>query len=231
MRLLQRKYGAAAQPDLIEAIRNARLIILAVRPDAAAEVLQELDRALGSQCGSKVIVSVMAGLPIAWLRGQLAANVDWVRAMPSPRCESGKSLTALVFARRCSPSTRNVMKRFFESFGEVFEMPESQFNAFTVIYSPSHGVHALSALSEAGVKAGLHRRIALVAAAHALSSAEAAVKESGNIKKLVQQAATPGGTAEATMTGMDDAGYREAVAKGVQAGVARARSMAARNSK
>jgi pyrroline-5-carboxylate reductase len=146
--------------------------------------------------------------------------------MPSPLCESGNGLTALAFGSGCARETHEAVYRLFGTFGQVVVLPERHFDAFTVIYSPCHGVHALSALADAGVEAGLSRKTALQAAAHALSGAEAALATgSGNLKKMERQAATPGGTAEATMAGMEAAGYRKAVAQGVQQGIARARTI------
>jgi pyrroline-5-carboxylate reductase len=229
MRLLRRAHGATEEPDLGTGVRAARLIVLAVRPDAADEVLRELNVALergGPREPRKTLVSVMAGLPLAWLRKRIRAGVRWARAMPSPLCESGNGLTALAFGSECVRETREAVYHLFGTFGQVVALPERHFDAFTVIYSPSHGVHALSALADAGVEAGLSRKTALRAAAHALSGAEAALTTgSGDLKRMERQAATPGGTAEATMAGMESAGYRKAVAQGVQWGIARARTI------
>src|SRR4051812_45419605 len=46
MRLLRRAHGATEEPDLRTGVRAAQLIVLAVRPDAAKEILRELDVAL-----------------------------------------------------------------------------------------------------------------------------------------------------------------------------------------
>jgi len=164
MRLLRRAYGAIEQPDLATGLRCAQLIVLAVRPDAAEEMLRELDVALergGNREPRKILVSVMAGLPLAWLRKRIRARVRWARAMPSPLCESGKGMTALAFGSGCAKETREAVYRLFATFGHVVVLPERHFDAFTVIYSPSHGVHALSALADAGVEAGLSRKTAL----------------------------------------------------------------------
>lgn len=229
MRLLRRSHGATEEPDLEMGVRAAQLIVLAVRPDAAEIMLRELDVALergGHREPRKILVSVMAGLPLAWLRKRIRAGMRWARAMPSPLCESGNGLTALAFGNGCAKETREAVYRLFATFGKVVVLPERHFDAFTVIYSPSHGVHALSALADAGVEAGLSRKTALQAAAHALGGAEAALRTGdGDLKRIQRQAATPGGTAEATMAGMESAGYRKAVAQGVQQGIARARTI------
>jgi len=229
MRLLRRAHGARVEPDLEAGVRAAQLIVLAVRPDAAEETLRELNVALergGARGPRKILVSVMAGLPLARLQKRIRAGVRWARAMPSPLCESGNGLTALTFGSGCDQETRAAVCCLFGTFGQVVLLPEHQFDAFTVLYSPSHGVHALSALADAGVEAGLSSKTALKAAAHALGGAVAALTTSrGGLKRMVRLATTPGGTAEATMAGMESAGYRYAVAQGVQQGIARARAI------
>jgi pyrroline-5-carboxylate reductase len=68
-----------------------------------------------------------------------------------------------------------------------------------------------------------------VAATHALVGGVAAWRE-GNfaLKGLLQEAATPGGTAAAVMASLDDAGYARIVAQGLRAGIRQARKNAGR---
>jgi pyrroline-5-carboxylate reductase len=113
---------------------------------------------------------------------------------------------------------------FFGEVGQVIELPESRYDAFTVTYSCSHGYHALATLARAAESVGLDRKTALVAAAHALGDGILSWRE-GNISlpDLLREAATPGGIAATTMSAMDDAGYQRAVERGVRSGLARTR--------
>jgi pyrroline-5-carboxylate reductase len=106
-------------------------------------------------------------------------------------------------------------------------MPERKFDAFTVIYSSSHGYHALGALADAAQEIGLDRKTALLAGAHALADGIIGWREGkGSLESLLDEAATPGGIAATTMLGMDTAGYGRAVRKGVEAGLRRVRANA-----
>jgi pyrroline-5-carboxylate reductase len=121
------------------------------------------------------------------------------------------------------------VREFFEHVGAVLEIPESQFDAFTAVYSSSNGYHALEILSNAGQKAGLDRRTAATAAAHALSDGIGYWRESGTaLAALLREAVTPGGIAAATTSAMDKAGYAQAVERGIAAGILRARANAKR---
>jgi len=86
---------------------------------------------------------------LAKLRKAAGSRIRWVRAMPSPVCRSGRGLTALTFGRGFSTAARAEVRNLFALVGEVLEIPENRFDAFTVTYSSSHGYHALAALVNA----------------------------------------------------------------------------------
>ena len=135
-----------------------------------------------------------------------------------------RGLTALAFSRDLSRAERGGVKNLFASVGEVLEIPENQFDAFTVTYSSSHGYHALAALIEAAEAIGLDRRTARLAAAHALADGIASWRDGRlPLEKLLQEAATPGGIAAAVMTSLDNAGFRRIVVQGLRSGVRQAR--------
>jgi pyrroline-5-carboxylate reductase len=226
MRQLQRMYGARSEPDLHQAVAQADLLIVAVRPVSVADLLRDI----GTVNRPMLAVSLAAGIPLRQLISEIGSPVRWARAMPSPVCRSGRGLTGLTFPRSLPRADRDRVRKFFAHFGQVVEIPEKKFDAFTVCYSASHGYHALHTLAQAASRAGLDRKTALLAAAHALSDGIAAWREGkDSLPSLLHEAATPGGIAAATMLGMDAAGYERAVERGVLAGLRRARGNA-RNS-
>jgi pyrroline-5-carboxylate reductase len=223
LRKLRREFGAFGERDLHRAIARTHVLIIAVRPDSVRGLLQEIgriDRPLNA-------VSLAAGVPLASLRRWLPAPVRWARAMPSPVCRSGSGLTSLAFDRGFPSSAQREVKALFSQVGPILEISESKFDAFTVTYSCSHGYHALAALAEAGQELGLDRKTALKAAAHGLADGIVAWRK-GTIPldHLLQEAATPGGTAAATMAAMKASGYHRTIERGLKAGVAQARKNA-----
>jgi pyrroline-5-carboxylate reductase len=213
--------------DLKPAVARARMLIVAVRPESVGGMLDEV-----AECGvaaPKLCVSLAAGIPLRRLHGRLGAGVRWVRAMPSPVCRVGRGLTAVSYERGVTRAERGRVREFFERVGTVLEIPESQFDAFTAVYSSSHGYHALETLANAGQKAGLDRGTALAAAAHALSDGIAYWRESGQeLAELLREAVTPGGIAAASMSAANKSGYARAVRNGVRAGIKQARRNARR---
>lgn len=224
---LKQQHGVIVQPDLHRAVESARLLIIAVRPDAVRELLQEIGA--GKLRRRLTAVSLAAGIPLSELQDGLGPPVRWARAMPSPVSRSGRGLTAVTFGRGLPVAARAEVKNLFARVGPVLEIPEHRFDAFTVTYSSTHGYHALAALIDAAEAIGLDRDTARVVAAHALADGIAAWRD-GNLtlEELLEEAATPGGIAAAVIGSLDGAGYRKIVAQGLRAGLRQARKNARR---
>jgi pyrroline-5-carboxylate reductase len=226
LRQLKRAHGIIVEANLRRAVEAAHLLVIAVRPDSVRDLLKEI-----RMCRIRrrlTAVSLAAGIPFSKLKAGLGLPVRWVRAMPSPLCRNGRGLTALTFGRGVSPAERVAIRNLFASVGAVVEIPEKRFDAFTVTYSSSHGYHALMHLMRAAQAIGLDHKTARVAAAHALADGIAAWRESDlSLDELLQEAATPGGIAAATMASVDSSGYQRIVAKGLRAGIKQARRNAA----
>ena len=225
LRQLKKQYGITVEPNLHRAVDQAGILIIAVRPASVAGLLHEI----GGIKRPVNAVSLAAGIPLSRLRTALGSPVRWARAMPSPASRSGQGLAALTFQPGFSSSGKREIIELFAKVGPTIEIPESQFDAFTVTYSSSHGYHALVTLADAAVNLGLNRKTALLAAAHALADGIVAWRDSHtSLPGLIGEAATPGGIAAAVMEAMDRAGYKRAVNRGLQAGMARARKNAKR---
>jgi pyrroline-5-carboxylate reductase len=227
LRELKRQFGIAVEPDLHRAVESADLLIIAVRPDSVRGLLKEV----GTHKVRRRLtaVSLAAGVPLFKLRAGLPSPVQWARAMPSPVCRTGQGLTALTFGRDISGAARASVKDLFALVGGVLEIPESQFDAFTVTFSSSHGYHALATLIDAAEAVGLDRRTARVAAAHALADGIAAWRAGASpLEDLLYEAATPGGTAAAVMASINHAGYARIVSQALRAGIRQAKKNARR---
>jgi pyrroline-5-carboxylate reductase len=128
------------------------------------------------------------------------------------------------FDRDVSKNDRARVRKLFAEVGPVIDLPESQMDAITATSSPTHGYHALANLAKAAELEGLNRGAALIAAAHALSDGILYWRDGRlSLKKLLREAATPGGIAAATMAAMDNAGYAHVMQRGLAAGISQAR--------
>ena len=223
LRRLKKTYGIVPEPDLQMAVAQADLLMVAVRPDSVRDLLRDI----GQVERPLVAISLAAGVPLANLRQALGPPVRWVRAMPSPVFRSGSGLTGLCFDHAFPARAKSAIRNLFSRAGQIVEVPESQFDAFTVTYSSSHGYHALATLAGAAEKLGLKPGTALLAAAHALADGILAWRrDSISLRTLMNEAATPGGIAAEVIAAADRSGYRKAVERALMAGMRRARQNA-----
>jgi pyrroline-5-carboxylate reductase len=229
LRDLKKRHTVAVEPDLNRAVKQADVLIVAVRPSSVRDLLQIVRKAVEEENRRVLMISLAAGVPLRVLSKQIGPPVHWARAMPSPLCRSGRGLTAVTFPRALPRAGRNRVLDLFGSFGQVVEIAESKFDAFTVTFSCSHGYHALATLAEAAQESALDRNTALLASAHALADGIIAWREGKHsLQSLLEEATTPGGIAAATAAKMDAAGYGRAVRQGVAAGLRRARANASK---
>lgn len=231
---LRRQFGIGIARTLREAVTHADVLIIAVRPDNVAALLGEIRslvparldqkrRAAGQRTSARSACSLAAGIPLKRLRAALPKTFYWARAMPSPTSHSGYGLTALCFESRFPESQKAIIKNLFGALGPAVKIPERQFDAFTAIYSCTHGYHALAVLAGAGLKAGLDRKTALLAAAHALADGIQVWRNGdSSLDELIKEATTPGGIAASVIRVMDRHGYARIVENGLLAGIARA---------
>jgi pyrroline-5-carboxylate reductase len=230
LRNLKKDYGVAVEPDLEGAVEKADVLIVAVRPGSVGELLRaigKLERQLPRR--QVLAVSLAAGVPLRLLIKSVGTPLQWARAMPSPLCRSGRGLTAVTYSRSLPAVHRELVGDLFATFGQVIEIPESKFDLFTVTFSPSHGYHAVATLARAAQAAGLNHKTAHLASAHALADGIIAWRNNEDrlsLESLLAEAATPGGTAAATLAGLNSAGYQSVVRQGLAAGLRRARANA-----
>ena len=114
LRKLKKQYGVAVEPNLQRAVEQARLLIIAVRPDSVSDLLLEIgELQKGKPRRPLMLVSLAAGIPFSKLRARMPSPARWARAMPSPVCRSGRGLTALTFDSAFSRTARRDVKDFF----------------------------------------------------------------------------------------------------------------------
>src|SRR5207247_2923231 len=96
---LAKELGISVTADNREAVKGADIILLTVKPQTVAEVLQEIAPEIGD---NTLLVSVAASVPTSYVEQQLAAASDGkrndvavVRAMPNTPAAVGCGMAAL----------------------------------------------------------------------------------------------------------------------------------------
>src|SRR3977135_1671809 len=88
LRDLKKHYAVAVEPDLNSAVKQADVLIVAVRPSSVREFLRAIDKSIGNMDVPCRARTRPAGVPLRRLSKLVAPPLQWARAMPSPLCRS-----------------------------------------------------------------------------------------------------------------------------------------------
>lgn len=213
--------GAATVIDNAAVVAGADVIVLAVKPQSLAPVLQELQPLLKSE---QLVVSIVAGATIKSLTSMLSAKVRIMRVMPNTPCLVGRGASAYSLGPHASRQDAEFAQALLSTVGLAVEVPESQLDAVTGLSGsgPAYAFQVIEALSDGGVCAGLPRDVATRLAAQTLLGAAAMVLETGQHPAALKDAvASPGGTTIAGLHELERGGLRAALMNAVTAATRR----------
>jgi len=200
-------------------------LILAVKPQQMRAALAPLASGLGTQ----LVISIASGLRFANLSRWLDGYATIVRAMPNTPALIGAGMTGLVALPGVSAEQREAAGRIMGAVGEVLWLDdEAQMDALTAVSGsgPAYVFLFIEVLEEAARQMGFSeeesRHLALSTFSGATALA-AQTKEPAAV--LRQQVTSKGGTTEAALRRMDEAGVKSGVIAGVLAARTRSEEM------
>lgn len=206
------------------------LVLLGVKPQKLAEVAPAIAPALEAET---VLVSILAGTPMAALRAHFPAPETVVRAMPNLPVSLGRGVTELHTDARSPAAGRAEAERLMRALGhaEWFD-DEGLFGVAGALTAaaPAFLYRFLDALAAAGETLGLPREQALRLAV-AMADGAAALAERSGVppEELARRVASPGGTTEAGLAVLDGAdGLRPLMLRTLEASRRRGQEMGAK---
>ena len=225
--------------SVAEAVENATFVVVAVKPADVESVMGELARAAAAaevESAEQVFVTVAAGVTVTYFESKLPAGTAVVRAMPNAAALVGAGVTALAKGRFVTQAQLEEVSAVFDSVGGVLTVPESHMDAVTALSGsgPAYFFLMVEALVDAGVAAGLSRRVATDLTAQTMAGSAAMLLERMASDQAVEGEApgtradataaqlratvtSPGGTTAAALRELERGGLRVAVNAAVQA--------------
>jgi len=224
---LSTQWGVDVGTDNLEAVRQADLILLGVKPFQVPELIAEILPALTPQ---KMIVSFAASVKTRAIEEAAGMEIAVVRAMPNTPAALGAGATALCRGRFVSAKQMEMAERIFETVGRTVTVDEKHMDAVTGLSGsgPAYIYIIIEALAEAGVKVGLPRDIATQLAAQTAFGASKMVLETGYHPALLKDAVTtPAGCTIDGILELEEGGLRVTLIKAVMRATERAKQLAA----
>lgn len=213
----EQRYGVVADADNESIAAWANLVVVAVKPQAMAQVLPSL------RVVHELIVTIVAGVPARTLEAVTPGRV--VRAMPNTPALVRAGATAIAAGSRSTAADMDAASALFSEVGLVVRVTETALDAVTGLSGsgPAYVMLAIEALVEGGVKMGLARPVALTLAAQTVyGSAKLQLETGEDPATLRERVTSPGGTTVAGLASLESGGFRAALIDAVAAATRRA---------
>lgn len=219
------KYNLAILTDNKEAVKNADVIILAVKPYLIKEVVDEIKPVITDET---IIISVATGYSLADAAGQLGANAKFARVMPNIPAQVGEGISGVVYNEHLTVPDQTLIMQILHTFGSAEQLTESQLDAFTGIAGSSPAIifMIIEAMADAGVAKGLTRPQALAFAKQAVKgAAQLAIESDLHPGALKDAVCTPGGTTIEEVRTAEAMNLRSTIIETMIAGIEKSESL------
>lgn len=222
---LREQLAVAATTDNLAAARAAEVVLVCLKPQRYAEVLD--NDAMRAALAGKLVISIAAGVTLDKLAAWLPETA-LIRAMPNTPSQIGQGMTVLCrFDPRKATSPANVANdeqvalthKIFESVGRCLEVEAKLMDAVTSLNGsgPAFVYVMLEAMADGGVMMGLPRDVALTIAAQVFRGAASMVLDTDlHPAALKDQVTTPAGCTIAGILMMEDGKIRSVLARTIQ---------------
>jgi pyrroline-5-carboxylate reductase len=222
---LSKQLGIRVTTDNRAAVRGADVILVAVKPPAVTDVLDEIRSELKPDA---LVVSIAASVPTRVIEQHLPDQTPVVRAMPNTPVAVGSGMTGLCSGSLGEPEHLELAKAMFEAVGRAIIVDEKHMDAVTGLSAsgPAFVYIILESLAEGGVKVGLPRDVATLLAAQTMLGAARTVLETGNHPaQLKDGVTTPAGCTIDGIMEMEDGKVRSTLIKAIVKATERAKEL------
>ncbi|PSD37857.1 pyrroline-5-carboxylate reductase [Acinetobacter radioresistens] len=204
--------------DNVAAIHDADVVVLAVKPQVLAKVLQPLK---GLFAG-KLLISIVAGAQIATI-AELVESDQVVRIMPNTPALVQTGAHGLYASPAVQQMDRDLASQILASTGlTLWVNTEEQIDAVTAVSGsgPAYFFYMMESMIQAGKNLGLDEKVATALTLQtALGAAQMAITSSSSPSELRKNVTSPNGTTQAALEMFD----RAQISQNIQAALAAAK--------
>lgn len=222
---LAEQTGIQYVKDIFKVIRKTETVVLACKP----QQLNAIDDELAQAAHGKLILSVLAGTPLARLSAKFSNARNVVRTMPNTPGQIGAGVTAFAPLTPLSQKDQDIVENALSSLGNYHEVEEADLDAVTALSGsgPAYVFEFAAALREAGIQCGLDETLSQSLAIDTLLGAAMLLADSEQSPEALRDAVTsPGGTTAAALKAFSDNDLRGIVNKALAAAKARSLELA-----
>ena len=189
----------------IKDIKNAEIIILAVKPQNLNKVLQDMSFYSNK---NSLLISIVAGIKIAEII-HASSHKKISRVMPNLPASIGYGTSAYITSTDIEPKDEKKIQNILDAFSKVVikVKDEDSLDAATAIHGsgPAYMFLILEYIIESAKKIGINEHDAFdLATSTMIGAAKYASISNSNLQELREAVTSPGGTTEAALKILND---------------------------
>jgi pyrroline-5-carboxylate reductase len=222
---LKKTYKVKPCGQYESAIKDADVVILAVKPQNLPDLLPQLKGLLKS---TQVVLSILAGARI----DTIANGLDHrriIRAMPNTPAQIGAGITVWTAADSVTKKQKAAAQTILSALGREIYVPDEAYIDMATAVSgsgPAYFFYMVEGLTEAAIDIGLPAEIAQELALETALGAALLAKQTGKPPQELRKIVTsPGGTTAAGIAKLEDGKFKELLAGAVAAAHKRAKEL------
>lgn len=219
------KWRINATGDNRQAVEFADVIVLCVKPQALAQVLEGIRDVIREE---QLIISIIAGITTRTINQFIGKKNPVVRVMPNIPAVVDEAASAVCLGQFAQEIHKEIAMKIFSSVGEVESVPEELMDVVTGLSGsgPAYIYMVIEALTDGGVLMGLPRNIATRLATQTVLGSAKLVRETGvHPAVLKDQVTTPGGTTILAIKELEESGLRPMLIRAVETASKRSREL------
>ncbi len=213
---VMKNLGVIVSSDNLEAVKNAEVVLLAVKPYHIAQVIEEIKPELNSE---KILMSIVAGVGIDEIGEMVGKEMPIFRVMPNTAIALQESLTCISANKNAIPY-KNYVIDMFNTLGKTIEIGEELMAAATVLSSCgiAYALRYIRAAMQGGIEIGFSAEMAQFITAQTVKGATELILQSGNHpEREIDKVTTPMGVTITGLNEMEHKGFSSSLIQGVMA--------------
>jgi len=225
LKFFDEELGVSGVSDNKEAVKEADIIVLSIKPQVMTNVLAEISNSLKS---TQKIISIAAGITTKFIESKLGKEIPVIRVMPNTPALIGHGVAGICTGRYAQRQDLDLAKTIFEAVGKVVVIKEELMDAVTALSGcgPAYVFTIVEVLTDAGVSLGLPRDVSLTLAIETIEGATKMLKETNQHPAILRDKVTsPAGATIAALNVLEEKGIRAAFIQALTAAANRSKEL------
>lgn len=223
------QFGIRITQNNAEAAREADVIVLAVKPQLMAAMLEALVAELGSLAG-KLLISIAAGIKVERLQEMAGGHARIIRTMPNTPSLLGLGMTGLYAPSGIEQADRDFAEQMMQAVGKtLWVAQESGINGVIAAAgsAPAYFFLFMQGIAEEAEAMGFSPEQARLLVQQTALGAAAMVEQNPelSLQALREQVTSKGGTTAEAVKTFQEQGLKPLTSRAMQAAVTRAGEM------